>query len=276
MGIERHIEIDRGGTPLVDALSEAAEISKANVKQAMTKGAVWVSRGSGTRRVRRVDYLLRPGDHLHLYYDEEILSREPASAELIADEGKYSVWFKPFGMLSQGSKWGDHCTIHRWVERHLKPQRPAFITHRLDRAATGLMVIAHGKTAAAQIAEQFRARTVVKRYRAIVQGSFPESVLLNNPIESKPATSHARLLEYSQALGRSLIEIEIETGRKHQIRRHLAEAGYPILGDRLYGTSQHNEQTDLCLVSCHVAFTPPSESERKAYTLPTEMLPSLR
>lgn len=276
MSIERHIEIDLDGIPPVDLLSEAAEISKANVKQAMNKGAVWVSRGAHTRRVRRADHRLRPGDHLHLYYDEEILAREPAPAELIADEGSYSVWFKPFGMLCQGSKWGDHCTIHRWVERHLKPQRPAFITHRLDRAATGLMIIAHGKKAAAQIAEQFRTHTVVKRYRAIVQGRFPESALLDSPIDRKPATSHARLLDYSRTLRRSLIEVEIETGRKHQIRRHLAGVGHPILGDRLYGTAPDTAQTDLCLVSCHLAFIPPGGSECKAYDLPGNRLPLLR
>ena len=276
MSIERHIEIDLDGVPPVDLLSEAAEISKAKVKQAMTKGAVWVSRGADTRRVRRADHRLKRGDRLHLYYDEKILAREPAPAALIADEGSYSVWFKPFGMLSQGSRWGDHCTINRWVERHLKPQRPAFITHRLDRAATGLMIIAHGKKAAAQIAEQFRTHTVVKRYRAIVQGRFPESAMLDSPIEQKPATSHVRLLDYSRTLQRSLIEVEIETGRKHQIRRHLAGAGHPILGDRLYGTAPDTAQTDLCLVSCHLAFVPPGGSEHKAYDLPGNKLPLLR
>ncbi len=51
----------------------------------------------------------------------------------------------PYGMLSQGSKWSDHCTIARFAQQHLTPERPVFIVHRLDRAATGLILIAHSK-----------------------------------------------------------------------------------------------------------------------------------
>ena len=97
------------------------------------------------------DAELQQQDRLHLYHDPRVLSIEPAEARMIADEGAFSIWYKPFGMLSQGSKWADHCTISRWVETHLRPQRPAFVVHRLDRAATGLMIIAHAKGVAAEV-----------------------------------------------------------------------------------------------------------------------------
>ena len=150
-----HIEINCTDKTAVDILGESTELTKQAIKQAMTKGAVWLSRKQGTQRVRRASKLLKPGDRLHIYYDEAVLEQHPACAVLISDEGLYSIWCKPYGMLSQGSKWGDHCTINRWIEKNLQPQRPAFIVHRLDRAATGLMIIAHQKKIAAYFSELF-------------------------------------------------------------------------------------------------------------------------
>ena len=64
-----------------------------------------------------------------------------------------SIWYKPYGIYCQGSKWGDHHTIHRMAEQQL--QRPCFIVHRLDRATTGLVIVAHKKKIAAALAALF-------------------------------------------------------------------------------------------------------------------------
>jgi len=270
---ERHIEIDCPNQSTVDLLSAATRLPKAAIKQAMTKGAVWLSRGSATQRIRRADKALRAGDQLHIYYDEQVLQQQPAEAILIADEGDYSIWHKPYGMLSQGSKWGDHCTINRWVEKGLQPQRPAFVTHRLDRAATGLMVIAHRKKVAAYFAEQFRLRKVGKNYQAVVHGRFPDAKTIDTPVGQKPALSHASRISYDAGTDESLLEVVIETGRKHQIRRHLAEAGFPVVGDRLFGITADQTGRDLCLSSCHLSFLAPHDGMRKTYTLPQELRP---
>lgn len=273
MKFDKHIVIERPDESPVSILSANTILAKTAIKQAMTKGAVWLTRGSHTQRIRRADKSLRSGDSLHLYYDEQILQQRPADAILIADEVDYSVWYKPYGMLSQGSKWGDHCTINRWVERHLQPQRPAFVTHRLDRAATGLMIIAHRKKVASYFAERFRRRTVEKRYQVIVHGHFPGSRTIDTAIGHKPALSHAERIGYDPARDESLLEVEIETGRKHQIRRHLAEAGFPVVGDRLYGGPRDQAGTDLCLSSCHLSFVSPGDDTRKTYTLPQTLRP---
>ena len=132
--LEIHVEVKSASDLPVDLLSEASGISKQGVKAAMNKGAVWVTRGKTTQRLRRAKRTLRKGDEVHLYYDEFVLAMVPPEPLLLADVGAYSVWNKPCGLLSQGSKWGDHCTVVRWAEQHLKPQRPAFTVHRLDRA----------------------------------------------------------------------------------------------------------------------------------------------
>ncbi len=263
---ELHLDVSEPDTPAVQLLASASGLSRQRIKRAMQCGAVWLGRGrSRPRRLRRADRLLQPGDQLHLYYDPQILATTPPSATLVADLDRYSVWDKPQGMWSQGSKWGDHCTIQRWAERHL--QRPAFIVHRLDRAARGLILIAHGKSTAAALAALFRDRQMEKHYRAWVHGRFAKGEhTLSNPLEDRPAVSHVRHLTYLQEQDRTLLEIHIETGRKHQIRRHLQQSGHPIVGDRLYGNG--GDEEDLQLEACRLAFVCPLDGERRCFELP--------
>jgi len=267
---EKHQKIALMDKTAVDILAESTKLTKQAIKQAMTKGAVWLTRNNSTQRIRRADKPLKPGDELHLYFDQKVLEQPPEAATLIADERLYSIWHKPYGMLCQGSKWGDHCTINRWVENNLEPQRPAFIVHRLDRAATGLIIIAHQKKIAAYFSNLFQNREIKKKYQAIVDSKFPDALKLTSDIENKPALSHAKLLSYNSEENQSLIEVAIETGRKHQIRRHLSEAGFPIVGDRLYGQGDENT-SDLCLASCYLSFASPTDGLKKSYQLPDNL-----
>lgn len=269
MKIEKHLTIDQIDQSAIDILGASTGLSKQAIKQAMTKGCVWLNRGQSTQRIRRADKALKAGDNLHIYYDTEVLDKQPAKAVLIADEGVYSIWQKPYGMFSQGSKWGDHCTINRWVEKNLQPQRAAFVVHRLDRAASGLMIIAHQKKTAAYFSHLFQTREIEKRYQALVWGGFPVYKKLDSDIDDKPARSHVRCLKYDPATQQSLVEVSIETGRKHQIRRHLSEAGFAIVGDRLYGNAEIMEDKDLCLISCYLSFVSPADGVKKSYSLPT-------
>jgi 23S rRNA-/tRNA-specific pseudouridylate synthase len=283
---EVHIPVQNEVSSPVDLLSAASGLSKQSIKQVMQNGAVWLSRGGdqgragggrAVRRIRRAKLALAPGDELHLYYDQAIQASQPDAAQLIADESAYSVWFKPAGMFSLGSKWGDHCTINRWAEKQL--QRQAFIVHRLDRAASGLILIAHTKTMATQLSRLFEQRLINKRYRALVHGEFePEPVSLDSEIDGRQARSKVALLDYNEASDRSLLAVEIETGRKHQIRRHLSEAGYPIVGDRLYGKQNYipgedDDEEDLQLIAEHLAFVMPDTGEEKTYFLPESLVP---
>ena len=273
MNFEKHIKIDTTDIKAVDILVERTELTKKTIKQAMTLGAVWLTRKKDTRRIRRADKVLKPGDRLHIYYDEAVLAKQPEKAVLISDQGLYSIWYKPYGMLSQGSKWGDHFTINRWVENNLHPQRPAFVVHRLDRAATGLIIIAHQKKTAAYFSNLFEHRQIEKQYKAIVHGKFPKYKKLDSDIDDKSALSHVKSLKYDAVNHQSLVEVSIETGRKHQIRRHLSEAGFPIVGDRLYGGATNKGDKDLCLTSSFLSFISPVDQEKHRYTLPEALLP---
>lgn len=276
---EIHLTVENTDASAIDLLAEATSLSKQHIKQVMQKGAVWLEeeKTGKPRRLRRAKKMLAAGDTLHLYYDATVLEAVPAAPTLIADQGEYSIWYKPYGLLSQGSKWGDHCTVQRWVEQNLAPQRPAFVVHRLDRAATGLIIIAHQKHIASELSALFAQREMEKRYQVIVHGHFPESTWpkkIDTDIDGRPARSHATLLNYDAETDRSLLEVRIDTGRKHQIRKHLSSIGFPVVGDRLYGEEGAEEDVekdnavDLQLTACRLAFICPVTKQEKNFELP--------
>jgi tRNA pseudouridine32 synthase/23S rRNA pseudouridine746 synthase len=216
----------------------------------MKNGAAWLESSNGIHRLRRAKKQLGENDFVHLYYDAAIQGCTPAAAELIADAGEYSIWHKPYGMYSQGTKWGDHCTIYRWAEQHLEPQRPAFPVHRLDRAASGLMILAHTRKMAQVFSEMFKNRKIQKRYRATVEGKLEGIDLpytIKTTIDDKPAVSN--IVSVQEQDKNTTVTIEIETGRKHQIRRQLSGMGFPIVGDRLYGTGKSEDNLKLQAVA---------------------------
>lgn len=263
---ESHIPLASANQTALDHLSANTPLSKQKLKKAMSNGAVWLESSTGIQRLRRAKKILNTGDKLHLYYDEDIQNTGPEAALLIADEGEYSIWNKPYGMYSQGTKWGDHCTLYRYAEQHLQPQRPAFPVHRLDRAASGLMIIAHSKSMAAAFSGLFKNREVEKQYRAVVEGRLGEIDLpyvISSDIDDKPAIS--KIISIENQGDNSIVNIAIETGRKHQIRKHLSELGYPIVGDRLYGTGRSEE--NLQLQSNYLRFDCPLTNNTKEYSL---------
>ena len=275
---EVHITVASPEDNPVELLQQACGLTKERIKQAMHKGAAWLTReNTKARRLRRAKRSLQAGDELHLYYDPKVIAETPPPADLIADVGGYSVWRKPCGMRAQGSKWGDHCTIMRWAEQHLEPERTSFTVHRLDLAANGLIIVAHAKTMAAAFGKLFHDRLIEKRYQAIVHGDFSAQaspLRIELPINDKAAASEVSLLEVSTDGSRSRVEVLIETGRKHQIRRHLAESGFPIVGDRLYGSGAE-DAADLQLTASYLAFHCPVADKPVEYELPAKWLPEI-
>ncbi len=265
---EKHIKVDTPDMTTIDLLAGQCALTRKQLKTAMSNGAVWLESKHGIQRIRRAKKRLNQGDSLHLYYNSDVQSRTPAAAVLVADEGDYSIWNKPYGMYSQGSKWGDHCTIYRWAEKHLQPQRPAYLVHRLDRAANGLIILAHNKKTTTAFLEMFRQHTVTKHYRAIVEGDIGRLELpftIDTQLDNKPAESVILETKYDPGQQTTTVIIDIRTGRKHQIRRHLSSLGHPVVGDRLYGAN--NTEKDLQLSSIFLSFTSPTDNKPRCYSL---------
>ena len=248
----------------------------------MQQGAVWWQSGEQIRRIRRAGREIKSGDQLHFYWDPAVLNSPVPAAKLIVDSGHYSVWNKPATMLSQGTKWGDHCTLTRYAEQQLQPERNAFLVHRLDRAVSGLMVIAHSKSSVRHLAQQFQQRSVSKSYLAKVAGQFPDHnrpMVIDQPIGDKPAHSEVELVKYFAETDESIIRVKISTGRKHQIRVHLANAGWPLIGDLLHGNAEppvdDRQTVQLQLCSWQLSFDDPETGERQQFCLsdqPSQLL----
>jgi len=186
---------------------------------------------------------------------------------------------KPAGLLTQADQTGEPNLmdeVKRWLAvQHNKPGRVFLgLMHRLDRPVSGVILFAKTSKAASRISEQFRSRSVDKVYWAAVEGTpRPPSGRLEHFIEhiegQRAVHVHARasstaklaVLTYTMRAEhhnykRSLLEIHLETGRKHQIRAQLASFGHPILGDRLYGAKTQLVDADsigLCAVRLTVA-----------------------
>ncbi len=254
---------------LVEEIAIRTGLSRAKIKDAMNKGAVWITRKHKTSRVRRATASAHAGDRIGVYFNEEILSTKPPEPRQLQGGKRYSVWYKPAGLMSSGTRFGDHCAINRWIERHTDQR--VWLVHRLDRFASGIMVIAHSREAAAFLSRQFQERSTTKIYKAIVEGLLTSEVTIDEPVDGKPALSMIRPL-ITDARGLSLVSVTIESGRKHQIRRHLAGLGFPVAGDHQYGTGRFPE---MQLTAVELGFECPETRRPVQFQLDASLHPRL-
>lgn len=238
----------------------STELAPAMLKQSARNGSVWLaSRGKKPQRLRKLKTKISEGDTVWLYYNESLLNQSFPNAQLILDEQDYSIWFKPRGMFSQPSKWSDANSISRNVS--VQTDRPTYLVHRLDRMTSGLMIVCHKKSLVQEFTQRFTDHTINKTYCAVVNGALNQSTItIEDPLDDKPALSKIFLEKVSSNESYSLVTVKISSGRKHQIRRHLCGIGNPVVGDRLYGNADSND--DLQLYAIALAFKCPLSNEQ--------------
>jgi tRNA pseudouridine32 synthase/23S rRNA pseudouridine746 synthase len=252
-----------------DFLAFETGLSKGKVKDAMNKGAAWIGKETGSmQRLRKATTQLRTGGRIEFYYDENLLAIKPPQAKCIADRKQYSVWFKPAGLMAQGTMFGDHCSLLRQAEISIGNQREIFLVHRLDREAAGLMIFAHNKKTAAKLSELFQKNLIEKKYRIEVLGKLSEKSAkgaITLPLEDKPAITEYEVEAYSPESNTSTVDVTIRTGRLHQIRRHFEMLGYPVMGDPKYGKGNKNKE-GMKLVAYSLAFICPISKKEAIFT----------
>ena len=152
------------------------------------------------------------------------------------------------------------------------------IVHRLDKDTSGLVVVAKNNKSYNSLVSQFSKGTVERRYKALVHGKVGNNILIDKPIgrnererikfainykNGKTAISKVNLLESYENY--SFVEIELKTGRTHQIRVHLSSINHPVVGDLIYGRkNEFNIQTQL-LHAYYLGFKHPKTMERIYY-----------
>lgn len=198
--------------------------------------------------------ILRGGEHLRVEPEApEVwsLDPEPIPVPVLFLDQDLIVVDKPAGLVVHPAVGHPRGTLVNALA-HLgaaggDPNRPG-IVHRLDRGTSGVMVVARNAAAHAALAAQFERRAVEKVYAAIVVGNPPaegqiETSYGRHPVDRQRYTSRipsARTASTSfrtieRAAGCARLEVRLRTGRTHQVRVHLSESGWPILGDDVYG-----------------------------------------
>ena len=176
------------------------------------------------------------------------------------------VAVKPPNMPSQADASGDldMLTLMRaYVKEAYGKPGEAFLglLHRLDRPVGGVMAFARTSKAAARLSEQFRERRVERVYLAAVRGDPEPEAVLMGLVEQREAVLSYRCIHRGAPL--SLLEVRLQTGRKHQIRVQLSQAGLPIWGDARYGGGKPGEQ--IALFGARIALTHPVTREEMTF-----------
>jgi 23S rRNA pseudouridine1911/1915/1917 synthase len=180
-------------------------------------------------------------------------SHAPTHITVLFEDEDIIVVEKPSGLLTIATQSEKRQTVYARLYDHVKSHRPPekiFIVHRLDREASGLLVFAKQESAKFNLQQQFKQHDTGRTYLAVTEGQIKQrqftirSLLTENsihrcystpdPRKGKLAITHGKVLKSTGHF--TLAELNLETGRKHQIRVHLAEQGYPIVGDKAYGS----------------------------------------
>jgi len=281
---------DKPGTRLDKYVCEKCpELSRTHAQKLIGGGHITVN-----DRVAKAGLKLNIGDRLTIVIPPAApspLSPEAIPLNIVYEDDDLLVVDKPAGLTVHPAPGHPSHTLVNAILSHFPhladigdSLRPG-IVHRLDKDTSGVMLVAKNSVAQANLAEQFRARSVVKAYLVLVKGHLtPESGIIEAPIgrdprnrkrmavvaEGREARTEYRVVKYIGDY--TLLEVKPETGRTHQIRVHLSAIGYPVVGDPMYGVKSLYLSRQFMHAS-RLGFKLPSSGEYVEFT--SELPPDL-
>lgn len=217
---------DQAGSALQDFLSQFLGLSRNKAKALLDSRQVFVN----GRRIWMTRHTLRPGDTVELPVQPGG-TPPPAPIPVLFSNRDYVVAGKPPGRLANGPG-----SLETDLRKELGIESLQAV-HRLDRDTSGCLLLAKGQEAFDRAVALFKQHRILKLYQVIVAGRLrgPEQTI-DKPLENEPAVTHLQVLDSTPLA--SHVKARIETGRTHQIRKHLESIGHPVLGDKTYGTRQ--------------------------------------
>lgn len=211
----------------------------------------------------KVNYRLKTGDIIEIDIPNAVPTEivpENIPLDILYEDDDLLIVNKPKGMVVHPAVGHSTGTLVNAIMYHCQGNlsgingeiRPG-IVHRIDKDTTGSLIICKNDEAHRNIAEQIKEHSVTRRYVGVVAGTFSEESgtvegaigrhpndrkrMTINEKNGKPAVTHYRVLQTLK--GASFMEFELETGRTHQIRVHMASISHPLLGDTVYGNSKN-------------------------------------
>lgn len=244
--------IKEAGNRLDKSLADLTELSRSQANEAIKAGTVLVN-----GKLAKAKYVVKEGDVItYVLPEEEVLEykAEDIPLDIIYEDADVAVVNKPQGMVVHPSAGHTSGTLVNALMYHVKDLssingvvRPG-IVHRIDKDTSGLLMIAKNDKAHNALAAELKDKKSLRKYVAIVHGNLPnDRGVIEAPIgrsdkdrkkqavtaKGKPAVTRFTVLE--RFGNYTLVELQLETGRTHQIRVHMAYIGHPVAGDPLYG-----------------------------------------
>lgn len=244
--------IKEAGNRLDKALADLTELSRSQANEAIKAGTVLVN-----GKLAKAKYVVKEGDVItYVLPEEEVLEykAEDIPLDIIYEDADVAVVNKPQGIVVHPSAGHTSGTLVNALMYHVKDLssingvvRPG-IVHRIDKDTSGLLMIAKNDKAHNALAAELKDKKSLRKYVAIVHGNLPnDRGVIEAPIgrsdkdrkkqavtaKGKPAVTRFTVLE--RFGNYTLVELQLETGRTHQIRVHMAYIGHPVAGDPLYG-----------------------------------------
>lgn len=281
--MEVRIESSVAGQRLDKAVAELTDLSRSLANEQIKDGQILVN-----GQAKKAKYAVKEGDVISYELPEpEVVEyvAEDIPLEIVYQDEDVAVVNKPQGMVVHPSAGHTSGTLVNALMYHIKDLsgingvlRPG-IVHRIDKDTSGLLMVAKNDQAHVALADELKDKKSLRKYWAIVHGNLPnDRGVIEAPIgrsekdrkkqavtaKGKPALTRFQVLERFGDY--SLVELQLETGRTHQIRVHMAYIGHPVAGDEVYGPRRTLKGHGQFLHARTLGFTHPRTGEVLEFT----------
>lgn len=277
------VKVEIGGVRLDKAVADLTSLSRSHANEQIKNGQILVN-----GQVKKAKYAVKAGDVITYELPEpEALEyvAENLPLDIVYQDEDVAVVNKAQGMVVHPSAGHTSGTLVNALMYHIKDLsgingvlRPG-IVHRIDKDTSGLLMIAKNDDAHIKLAEELKDKKSLRKYWAIVHGNLPnDRGVIEAPIgrsekdrkkqavtaKGKPAVTRFHVLE--RFGNYTLVELQLETGRTHQIRVHMAYIGHPVAGDEVYGPRKTLKGHGQFLHARTLGFTHPKTREVMKFT----------
>ena len=277
------VKVEIGGVRLDKAVADLTPLSRSHANEQIKNGQILVN-----GQVKKAKYAVKAGDVItYELLEPEALEyvAENLPLDIVYQDEDVAVVNKDQGMVVHPSAGHTSGTLVNALMYHIKDLsgingvlRPG-IVHRIDKDTSGLLMIAKNDDAHIKLAEELKDKKSLRKYWAIVHGNLPnDRGVIEAPIgrsekdrkkqavtaKGKPAVTRFHVLE--RFGNYTLVELQLETGRTHQIRVHMAYIGHPVAGDEVYGPRKTLKGHGQFLHARTLGFTHPKTGEVMEFT----------